>query len=215
MTKHIVNRAFFETEISRLLNSLYGAALRLAKNRADAEDLVAETVAKAWANIGTLKEAKCFRVWIFRILTNTFISECRKQGPELVSISPEEEETGDTEWRFSLFEKLHQPFLLWWSNPEQEFLNKVLREDIEQAVDRLPETFRVVVILAEMEGFSYPEIAKILGVPIGTVRSRLARGRGLLQKTLWAHAQDRGLWKTQDDQTNKIAASRNMVGDLL
>lgn len=186
------DREFFEQAVSGVLDRLYGTALRLAKNRADAEDLVAETVAKAWANRAALHDTACFRAWIFRILTNTFLSQCRKHGE--ASLEEMTASCGDPdEPAFSLFERLHQPFLLWWGTPEQEFLNKVLREHLTQALDALPETFRVVVILAELEGFSYPEIAKMLDIPIGTVRSRLARGRSCLQKTLWRVAQEAGL----------------------
>ncbi|HET8761377.1 MAG TPA: sigma-70 family RNA polymerase sigma factor [Nitrospiria bacterium] len=179
----------FEDQVIGLLDDLLGAAMRLAKNRQDAEDLVAESVAKAWASRRSLHDPARFRAWLFRILTNVFISECRKRGarPKAdVSLDA----PGDTEGAFSLFEELHQPFLLWWGNPEQEFLNKLLRRDIERAVDALPEAFRMVVVLADMEGFSYQEIGRMLGVPIGTVRSRLARARSHLQKALWVHAKE-------------------------
>lgn len=183
---------FFEEKVSSLLDQLYGAALRLAKNREDAEDLVAEAVAKAWASRRSLKDRDKFRPWIFRILTNTFISDCRKR-----TVRPQgetfAEHPSDAETTFSLFEELHQPFLLWWGNPEKDFLNKLLAKDLEQAVDALPEAFRMVIVLADVEGFSYQEISEVLRVPVGTVRSRLARGRGLLQKALWDHAKDAGL----------------------
>jgi RNA polymerase sigma-70 factor (ECF subfamily) len=188
---------FFEAEVTAMLDSLYGAALRLAKNPADAEDLVAETVAKGWANLGSLGDPQRFRGWMFRILTNTFISERRRCGT--VSL----EEVGGDDPEFSLFEQLHQPFLLWWSNPEQEFLKKMLRADLQRAIDALPEVFRVIVVLAELEGFGYQEIADMLEIPIGTVRSRLARGRSLLQKALWQHSDAAG------HGTSKIAAGGN------
>lgn len=178
------DHAFFEREITSLLDRLYGAALRLAKNRADAEDLVAEAVAKAWANFHTLHDRSCFPGWVFRILTNTFLTECRKTTLGSLDALCDEHEN---EPAFSLFERLHQPFLLWWGNPEQEFLNKVLREDLQKAVDTLPEVFRLPVVLSDLEGLSYQEIAAALGVPIGTVRSRLARGRAQLQKALWQY----------------------------
>ena len=190
------DRFFFEEKVSNLLDQLYGAALRLAKNREHAEDLVAETVAKAWASRRSLKDRDKFRSWIFRILTNTFISGCRKRAvrPQGETFA---EHPSDPETTFSLFEELHQPFLLWWGNPEKDFLNKLLSQDIEKAVDSLPKDFRMVVVLSDMEGFSYQEISEILRVPVGTVRSRLARGRGLLQKVLWEHAKDAGLVKSQ------------------
>lgn len=178
---------WFEDAVVQLLPELANAAMRLAKNRADAEDLVADAVARAWASLKTLRDRTAFRGWIFRVLTNCFISQCRAKAVRPV-FEPLEDEYGAAD-SFSLFEKLHQPFLLWWSsNPEQEFLNKLLREDLERAVDSLPEAFRIVVVLADIEGFTYQEIANTVEVPVGTVRSRLARGRALLQKALWMHA---------------------------
>lgn len=195
----MVETARFEREVVALLPDLYGAALRLAKNRTDAEDLVAGAVAKAWINRDTLKDPSSFRGWVFRILTNDYISRCRARATEGIPESLEELQPGEEEG-FSLFEKLHQPFLLWWSNPEQEFLNKLLREDLERAVDQLPECFRLVVVLADIQGFSYQEVAEALKVPIGTVRSRLARGRSLLQRALAAHAVDAGLKRSQTQE---------------
>lgn len=179
--ERIDDRIFFEEKVTGLLDQLYGAALRLAKNREDAEDLVAEAVAKAWAARRALRNPEKFRSWIFRILTNTFISDWRKQAVR-AQTETFVEPPSDAETTFSLFEELHQPFLLWWGNPEKDLLNKLLSKDIERAVDTLPEAFRMVIVLSDMEGFSYQEISGILKVPVGTIRSRLARGRGLLQK---------------------------------
>ena len=93
---------------------------------------------------------------------------------------------------FSLFERLHQPFMLWWGNPERQFLNDLLREDLERAVDSLPEEFRATVVLVDVQGLSYAEVGEALDIPLGTVRSRLARGRARLQRALWDHARERG-----------------------
>jgi RNA polymerase sigma-70 factor (ECF subfamily) len=180
----------FEHELERTLDGLYGAALRLTKNRDDAEELVADTVAKAWAHRDSLHDAQCFRAWIFRILTNTFVSDWRKKSARPEELVDDDEVDDEP---FSLFEQLHEPFLLWWGNPEQEFLNKLLREHLERAIDALPEAFRVVIVLAELEGFTYQEIGEMLQVPLGTVRSRLSRARGLLQKALWEDATEAGL----------------------
>lgn len=190
------DNAWFGREVLGLLPDLYGTALRLTKNSADAEDLVAEVVAKSWAHLSDLNDAAHFRGWIFRILTTTFLSDCRARRRQ-----PPQESLPDEGVEFSLFERLHQPFLLWWGNPEQEFLNTLLREDLERAIDALPEAFRVVVVLAEVRGFSYQEIADTLGVPLGTVRSRLARGRSLLQRALWEHARDAGLISSKPEPT--------------
>lgn len=181
----------FETQLTGVLDRLYGAALRMTRNRADAEDLVSEAVTRALKNRDSLRDPAGFRGWIFRILTNTFISGCRKQRhrPE---ISPGDR-YDDSDPDFWLFDRLHQPLLLFWgANPEQEFLNNVLRDDLVQALDKLTEAYRIVVLLADVEEFSYAEIAAILDIPVGTVRSRLARARSQLQKSLWQQAIDTG-----------------------
>lgn len=184
-------RRFFEDEVERLLDRLYGTAVRLTGSRPDAEDLVGDALIKAWAKRDSLKDPQSFEKWIFRILVNTFISDRRRHQAR-----PHETIIGDGVCEpegFSLFERMHQPFLLWWGNPEQQLLDKLLREDIEQALQDLPEAFRVVVMLVEVQGFSYAEAAETLDVPVGTVRSRLSRGRSLLQRTLWRQASQLGI----------------------
>lgn len=177
-------------EAERLMDRLFGTALRLTRDRADAEDLVAETFAKAWARLESLEDRQSFEKWIFRILVNTFISARRREKARPREISAEEE-AGPGE--FSLFERMHQPFLLWWGNPEQRLLDKLLREDIESALDALPETFRLVIVMVEFWGFSYAETADTLGLPVGTVRSRLSRGRSMMQHALWEQACQLGI----------------------
>jgi len=189
-----MRRRLFETEVQRLLDRLFGTALRLTRNRTDAEDLVGETVAKAWARLAELREPCTFEAWIRRILANTFISQWRhRQAHPEVALDAEADDSSDADESFSLFERLHQPFLLWWSTPEEMLATKVLREHLERALDALPDVFRIAIVLVEVEGHSYPEAAELLGVPIGTVRSRLSRARSLLQRTLWEQARDAGL----------------------
>lgn len=188
-----ISRKSFETQVLDLLARLEGVARRLTRNDADAEDLVAETVARAWRALDTLEHEAAFRGWIFRILNNAFLDDCRRRGARPQTESLECEEVDEEEAQFSIFEQMHQPFLLWFSNPEQEFLDKILREDLERALATLPEHYRVVVILSDLEEFSYAEIAQALEVPVGTVRSRLARARSALQKILWQQAKDIGL----------------------
>jgi RNA polymerase sigma-70 factor (ECF subfamily) len=187
-----ISKDGFETQILAILGPLHGVARRLTKNEADAEDLVAESVTRAWRARASLANAGAFRAWMFRILNNTFISERRK-----ALARPREEllvdESGGDEGAFSIFERLHQPFLLWFANPEQGFLDKLLGEDLDRALAALPEHYRVVVVMADVEGLKYDEIAETLDVPIGTVRSRLARARSALQRTLWDVARDHGL----------------------
>ncbi len=187
-----VHRDIFVSHVEGSMDRLYGTALRLTRNPGDAEELVAETIARAWSSLDTLQDPERCLPWMLRVMTNLFISEKRSARSKTPHESyVEEPDSEDTP--FSLFDRLHQPFLLWWGNPEQEFLDQVTREDIETALDALPENFRIVVLLSDLEGMTYAEIAESLEVPVGTVRSRLARARGLLQKSLWDLALDRGL----------------------
>ena len=186
------NRNVFVSHVEGSMDRLYGTALRLTRNPSDAEELVAETIAKAWSCLNTLQEPERCLPWMLRIMTNMFISEKRTARSKTPHESYVEEPNSD-DTSFSLFDRLHQPFLLWWGNPEQEFLDQVTIDNIEKALDELPDNFRMVVLLSDLEGLTYAEIAEALEVPVGTVRSRLARARGLLQKSLWDHALDKGL----------------------
>ncbi len=172
------------------MDRLYGSALRLARDPDDAEDIVAEAVSNAWARLSQLRDDDNLEAWLFRILNNAFVDawrrrRCRQDREEEL----DDETSGD---EFSLYGKLHQPFLLWWGAPETRFLNELLREDIQAAIDRLPENFCVVVVLVEVWGHTYEEVGELLDIPLGTVRSRLSRGRALLQKSLWQQARDAG-----------------------
>ncbi|HXE57049.1 MAG TPA: sigma-70 family RNA polymerase sigma factor [Gemmatimonadales bacterium] len=178
---------WFEQAVVSALPELVGIARRLTRDQQEAEDLVAEAVASAWLHRDALRERERFSGWVLRILTNAFLSARRA-----AAVRPETEPLGEED-DFSLFERLHQPFLLWWSTPEQEFLDRLLHEDVVRAVEALPDPFRIVVVLADLQDMSYAEVGGTLGIPIGTVRSRLARGRALLQKALWRHACDAGL----------------------
>jgi RNA polymerase sigma-70 factor, ECF subfamily len=187
------DRRWFGEATLDALPELLGLARRLTRNRADAEDLAAETITRAWLHRATLRDRDRFSGWIARILTNLFLSQRRADANH-------PHESLDVEDDFSLFERLHQPVLLWWGTPEQEFLDRLLREDLLRAIDALPEPFRIVVALADMQGYSYGEIAETLTVPVGTVRSRLARGRARLQRALWEHACDSGLRRASDER---------------
>ncbi len=194
------DRRWFGERVETLLPQLYGAAVRLCRNPTKAEDLVAETVTQAWSALPSLNDRSCFRAWVFRILNNTFVSHCRSAEEKV------EHESLDTTGPepFSLFERLHQPILMWWGNPELDFLNRLLAEDIERAIDALPPAFREVVVMVDVQGLKYAEVADTLGVPIGTVRSRLSRGRSLLQKALWDHAHEAGLTDEPSPERTEI-----------
>jgi RNA polymerase sigma-70 factor, ECF subfamily len=185
------SKDIFEARVLAILGPLHGVARRLTKNDADAEDLVAESISRAWRARASLADGEAFRAWMFRILNNTFVSECRKASARPREHLPVDE--GDEDGRFSIFERLHRPVLLWFATPEQEFLDSLLRDDLDRALAALPEHYRIVVVLADVEGLKYGEIAETLGVPVGTVRSRLARARSALQRTLWSVAREHGL----------------------
>jgi len=187
----------FSRCIEENMDSLYAFALRLTRNGTDAEDLVADSVVKAWSAIRTLEDRERFRPWMFRILHNCFVSDYRKKAARPAEVSYEEAAGGgedhDGHEIASLLIQQPDDFLLWWTNPEREFANTLLGEDIMAAIDELPESFRVTVMLINVECLSYDEAAQVLGVSPGTVRSRMNRGRTLLQKALWQHGKDAGL----------------------
>lgn len=199
-------RRLFQQEVSRLADRLYGTALRLTRNPHDAEDVVAEAVGRAWTRLDELRDTRQFEGWLFRILNNTFVDAWRRrksrQDRETSLDAPESEPCGAAD--FSLFQQLHQPFLLWWGTPEEQVLDSLLREDIQDALDELPDEFRVVMILVEVQGYSYREASELLDVPLGTVRSRLSRARGLLQKSLWQQARDAGIAPGEPDGRTNV-----------
>lgn len=195
MTGNADIKAFFSREIEENMDALYGTALRLAGAGADAEDLVAETVSKAWSAIDSLQDRQRFRPWVFRILHNCFISKYRREAVRPKTLEYEEDDELVT-----LLNAQPDDFLVWWANPERQFFNNMLGSAIMAAIDDLPESFRVTVILVNVEGLTYDEAADVLGVPPGTIRSRMKRGRTLLQKALWQQARDAGLAAPTDTQ---------------
>lgn len=188
----MLDKDIFTKQVETNLGRFYSHAMLMTKHEANAEDLVAEGIAKAWKSIDTLQDTTRFVPWVLSIMTNHFISEQRKTANKTRHMEYIEEYTDDSE-PFSLFEQLHQPFLLWWGNPEKEFLNDLLQNDIVAAIDSLPGHFRIAVLMADVEGLSYQEISDAINVPVGTVRSRIARARSALQKQLWDHALEKGL----------------------
>ncbi len=175
--------AEFAALVEQHLDGLYGSALRLTRNRDAAEDLVQETFLKAWRAFASFERGTNARAWLYRILMNTYIDSYRKAGRE-----PEIVDADDLEDQY-LYSRAHDSEeLRRQGNPEEIVLERIMDADVDAALTSLPENFRAAVILSDLEGFSYKEIAQILGVPIGTVMSRLFRGRRLLQKALWEYA---------------------------
>jgi RNA polymerase sigma-70 factor (ECF subfamily) len=170
------------------MGSLYSAALRMTRNPSDAEDLVQETYLKAYRAFGTFQEGTNLKSWLYKILTNTFINNYRAKRRR-----PAETELDDVEDLY-LYHRLggNQAASLGRS-AEDLFLDRFTESDVKGALDSLPETFRLPVYLADVEDFTYKEIAEFLHVPIGTVMSRLHRGRRALQKALYTFAEERRL----------------------
>ena len=174
----------FEAEALPLLDGMYGSALRLTRNPADAEDLLQDTFARAFAAYDSFEPGTNLKAWLYRIMMNSYISSYRK-----AKRSPQTVPTDDVE-PFSYVRSVLDDG---GKTPETEVLERIPDEEVKAALEELPEQFRMAVLLADVEGFSYKEIADITDTSIGTVMSRLHRGRKALQKALWEYARERGL----------------------
>jgi RNA polymerase sigma-70 factor (ECF subfamily) len=184
----LADPATFAEQAMPFMGPLYSAALRMTRNPADAEDLVQETYLRAYRGFGGFKEGTNLKAWLYRILTNTYINQYRaaKRRPDQVDLDDVED--------LYLYRRLGgAEAAAAGRSPETEVLERMPESDVKEAVESLPEQFRMAVLLADVEGFAYKEIAEILDIPIGTVMSRLHRGRKLLQKRLWDYAVENGL----------------------
>ncbi|HEY6147855.1 MAG TPA: sigma-70 family RNA polymerase sigma factor [Thermoanaerobaculia bacterium] len=175
----------FDSQAMPYLDSLYNTAYRMTRSAEDAEDLVQETYFKAYKYYDKFEEGTNLKAWLFKILKNTFINNYRKKKLEPRSVDFAEIE--DSFERIVRRDNSEQP-----SDPESEYFTGVMDDDVKKALESLPYDYRMVVILADLEDFSYKEIADILDCPVGTVMSRLYRGRKLLEKALLKYARQHG-----------------------
>ena len=199
-------RRRFQEDALPLLDSLYGAALRMTRNPQDAEDLVQETMLRAYRAFDRFEAGTNLKAWLFRILTNAYINVYRKKQREPRKVSADEME------EFDLYRELKNHDSQFGETPENIVLDSLVDSDIIEAIDDLPEQFRLAVLLSDLEGFSYAEMAEIMGVPMGTVMSRLHRGRKALQKRLWELARDRGIVKGPPGRPQEQGGVRTSVG---
>lgn len=180
-------RKQFEAEAVPHMDALFRTGLRMTKNSGDAEDLVQETMVKAYRFWGKFETGSNCRAWLFKIMTNIFINEYRSKSRTPISVNMD-----DIDDNF-LFGQLADINL--GKNPEEHLFAKIFDDDVKKAIEELPDDFRLVVVLSFLEGFSYQEIADIVDLQLGTVKSRLHRGRKLLQKKLYDYAVKNGYIK--------------------
>ena len=178
-SEQIDHDAYFEQEVASCGRQLYPAALRMTRNPSDAEDLVQETMARAYVGMRNFTPGTNVRAWLYRILTNTFINRCRKRSRE-----PAQTLRAEFEQLLDARDGVGQPV----RSAESEALDRVGQSEVMQALMELPEGFRAAIYLADVEGYPYRDVAEILEIPIGTVMSRLHRGRGKLRKKLASYA---------------------------
>ncbi len=183
----IKKRKAFEAEALPHMDALYRTALRMSKNQNDAEDLVQEAYIKAYRFWDRFESGSNCRAWLFKIMTNIFINEYRSRSRSPVAVNVDEIDDSFLYGQLAATKS--------GDDPEKDLFAKIMDNDVKKAIEELPDDFRIVVVLSFLEGFSYQEIADITDLQLGTVKSRLHRGRKLLQKELYDYAVKNGYIK--------------------
>lgn len=198
-------RTQFEKAVLPHLDALYGSAYRLTRNGGDAEDLVQDSLLRAYRFWGSFQKGSNCKAWLFKILTNTFINSYKrkKRSKEILSAAQAEQESTDGVLIHA--QALNQ------RSPAELLIEQSLSEDVERALQAIPDDFRVAVVLCDVESFSYKEIADILECPVGTVMSRLHRGRRLLHKELHDYAKAQGLIRNAQDEPQRQTLRENTI----
>ncbi len=193
------DRAAFEAAAMPHLDALYNTAYRMARNAEDAEDLVQETFLKGYRSYAQFTPGTNLKAWLFKILKNTFINEYRRK-----QAAPKKSDFAEIEEAFE--SQLAPEAAGQMKNPEEEALANAFDEDVQRALDLLPADYRMAVLLADIEGFSYREIAEILEIPVGTVMSRLYRGRKLLEEAMLRYARQHGYLRSGSSPARRRGA---------
>ena len=190
----VADQSTFAEQAMEFAPQLYSAAMRMTRNQADAEDLVQETYLRGYRSFHTFQQGTNLRAWLFRILTNAYINRYRAKQRR-----PQETDLNDIEDLY-LYRRLGSMETAAASmSAEEQFLDIFTDDEVKTALEELPENFRLPVLLADVEGFAYKEIAEMLDIPIGTVMSRLHRGRKAMQRALYDYAEARGLTSSSVD----------------
>src|SRR5690349_7423969 len=188
MERQTTNKELFEKEAMKYMDELFASAMRMTRQKESAEDLLSEVYTNAWMAFDHFEPGTNLPAWLYTILTNTSNNHCRHIHREPYMVELDRPEDPDTGAGGDLYDRILGASPSPLENPDAALANRILDQDLKKAIEHLPDEFRLAVLLSDVQNFSYQEIADILSVPIGTVRSRLWRGRRLLQKILWRQA---------------------------
>src|SRR5437879_97601 len=176
MERQAPNKVLFEKEAIRYLDELFASAMRMTRQKEAAEDLLSEVYAKAWKSFEQFEPGTNLRAWLYKILTNTYINHYRQKQREPLMVELDKPQDPDTGAGGELYDRILGASPSPFDNPDAVLANRILDQDLKKAIDGLPDEFRMAVLLSDVQNFSYQEIADMLSIPSGTVRSRLWRG---------------------------------------